>query len=101
MKSTFHGEVIVSIELDDKFFFNDIEVSGIYAGRMLPAELLVAPTSNAKQLFVSILTLTQVTIELFLVHRGAPNPHPVQCSGSSSPAPSPQGTEEKGDANSG
>ena len=66
---------------------------------MLPAELLVAPTSNAKQLFVSILTLTQVTIELFLVHHGAPNP--IQYSGSSSPAPSLQGTEEKGDANSG
>ena len=101
VKSTLLGEVIESMNFDDKFFFSAIEFDCIDAYRMLPSEFLVAPASITKQLpkqlFVSVLTLPQVSSDLFLVHRliavlptqfSTRAPHP--------PAPSPRSTEEKG-----
>jgi hypothetical protein len=62
VKSTLLGEVIASIDFDDKFFFSAIEFGSIDADWMLPTEFLAAPTSIAEQLpeqgFVSVLTMT-------------------------------------------
>ena len=50
MKPTLLGEVIASLDLDDKLFFGAIEVSNINADCMLSAELLVASLSITEQL---------------------------------------------------
>ena len=102
VKSPLLGEVIASIDFDDKFFFSAIEVGSVDADRMLPAELLVAPTAIAKQLpeqrFVRVLTPTQVTSELLLVHRlHGVAPKSIQYLGSSSPGPVSSEYREEGE----
>jgi hypothetical protein len=101
VKSTLLGEVIASIDLDDKSFFSAIEIRCVDADWMLPTELLVAPTSITQQLpeqsFVTVLTPTQVSSELFLVHwLHCITRKSTQHTRSSSPSASPRITEEKG-----
>ncbi len=60
--STLVGEVITSIDFDDKSCISAIELGSVDANGMLHTELLVASTSIAEQLpedcFISVLTLT-------------------------------------------